>query len=215
MVGAMNFIFLIFLALIAASAAFDVVPWKVNAVALGVLVVVWVVALYNQLVTQYNRVREAWSDIEVQLKRRYDLIPNLVETVKGYMQHERETLERVTAQRAAAMQAGSVEERARAENMLTETLKSLFAVAEQYPDLKANENFIELQRELTDTENKIQAARRFYNSVVQEYNTAIQSIPTNLVAMVGGFTPAQFFALDEEEREVASKPVRVSFSDRE
>ncbi|RME30242.1 LemA family protein [Candidatus Parcubacteria bacterium] len=207
-----NFAFGIIFFLLLASALFDLIAWKLNITALVLLAVVWVVVLYNQLVSMRNRVQEAWSDIEVQLKRRYDLIPNLVETVKGYMQHERETLERVTAQRAAAMQAGSLQEKAQAENMLTETLKSLFAVAEQYPDLKANQNFLELQRELSDTENKLQAARRFYNSVAQEYNTAAQSIPTNIVALLAGFTPSEYFELAEEERAAASQPVRVSFS---
>ena len=165
---------------------------------------------YNRLVALTNRCEEAWSDIEVQMKRRYDLIPNLVETVKGYMTHERETLESVTAARTKAMGAGTLAEHAEAENMLTGALKSLFAVSEAYPDLKANTNFIELQRELTDTENKIQAARRFYNSVVQELQNAIEQFPSNVIASMFKFKTREFFALAEGE-EAARQPVKVSF----
>ena len=154
---------------------------------------------------------EAWSDIDVQLKRRYDLIPNLIETVKGYAKHERETLANVTEMRTKAIAAQSVAEHAQAENMLTEALKSLFAVSENYPDLKANENFLELQRELSDTENKIQAARRFFNSTTQDYNTYIQQFPGNVFAGAFKFTAADFFELEEDEKEQASKPVSVQF----
>ena len=147
---------------------------------LGVLVLIgsWLIWAYNRFVTLTNRAEEAWSDIDVQLKRRYDLIPNLVETVKGYMAHERGTLESVTQARTEAMGAQTVDQHAKAENMLTGALKSLFAVAESYPDLKANTNFVELQRELSDTENKIQAARRFYNGVVQDLQNALEQFPT-------------------------------------
>lgn len=181
-------------------------------VLIGIVVVLglWLVWAYNNFVRLTNRTEEAWSDIDVQLKRRYDLIPNLVETVKGYMQHEAGTLQKVTEARTKAMGAQSVGEHAQAENMLTGALKSLFAVAESYPDLKANTNFVELQRELSDTENKIQAARRFYNSVVQELQNAIEMFPTNILAGVFGFKTREFFALAEGEQ-AAKEPVKVSF----
>jgi LemA protein len=174
------------------------------------VLIVWVIYSYNRLVALTNRSEEAWSDIDVQMKRRYDLIPNLVETVKGYMTHERETLESVTNARTQAMGAQTVEQHAEAENMLTGALKSLFAVAESYPDLKANTNFIELQRELSDTENKIQAARRFYNSVVQDLQNALEQFPSNLIGSSFGFKTREFFALDESEA-AARNPVKVSF----
>jgi len=174
------------------------------------LVGVWLIVTYNRLIALTNRTEEAWSDIDVQLKRRYDLIPNLVETVKGYVTHERETLQKVTEARTAAMGAQSVGEHAAAENMLTGALKSLFAVAESYPDLKANTNFLELQRELSDTENKIQAARRFYNSVVQELQNALEQFPSNVVAGSFGFKTRDFFQLAENEQ-AAKDPVKVSF----
>lgn len=171
------------------------------------LAVFWLVAIYNGLVKLKNRVQEAWSDIEVQLKRRYDLIPNLIETVKGYATHERELLEKVTAARTAAMTSGSMAEKAQAENMLSSTLKSLFAVAENYPQLRASENFGKLQDELSDTENKIQAARRFYNSQVRDFNTKIQVFPNNLLAGGFGFTAQEFFDAEAE----AEQPVKVRF----
>ncbi len=179
---------------------------------IGALAVVglWLVWAYNRFVRLTNRTEEAWSDIDVQLKRRYDLIPNLVETVKGYMQHEAGTLQKVTEARTKAMGAQSVGDHAQAENMLTGALKSLFAVAESYPDLKANTNFVELQRELSDTENKIQAARRFYNGVVQELQNAIEMFPTNIIGSMFGFKTREFFALAEGE-EAAKNPVKVSF----
>jgi len=180
------------------------------AVAAAVLLVIWAIAAYNSLVRRVQRSREAWADIDVQLKRRYDLIPNLVETVKGYMQHERSTLEKVTSARAAAMDAGSVDAKGKAENMLTGALKSLFAVAEAYPDLKANQNFLELQRELSDTENKIQAARRFYNTNVRDLNTAVESFPSNVVAQMFRFEPREFFELEAGEKS-AREPVKVNF----
>jgi LemA protein len=164
--------------------------------------------LYNRFVKLATRVKEAWADIDVQLKRRYDLIPNLVETVKGYAAHESQTFEKVTEARTKAMGAQSVEEHAEAENMLSGALKSLFAVSESYPDLKANQNFLELQKELTDTENKIQAARRFYNTNVRDLNIAVDSFPSNIVAKVFGFVKEAFFELEEE---AAKEPVKVSF----
>lgn len=184
------------------------IPWIL--LGLGVLVLVWVIAVYNRFVQLVMRTKEAWADIDVQLKRRYDLIPNLVEAVKGYMKHEAGTLEKVTAARAAAMDAGGIEEKGQAENMLTGALKSLFAVAEAYPDLKANTNFLELQRELSDTENKIQAARRFYNTNVRDLNTAIESFPGNIIANFFRFEPREFFELAEGEG-AAREPVKVSF----
>jgi LemA protein len=159
------------------------------------------VGMYNGLITLKNRVDEAWSDIDVQLKRRYDLIPNLINTVKGYATHEKELFENVTKARTAAMSAGTPGEKQDAENMLSGTLKSLFAVSENYPDLKANQNFLELQRELSDTEDKIQASRRFYNGNVRDFNTKIQVFPTNLLAGMLGFVKREFFAADEAEKE--------------
>ncbi|HEY4520877.1 MAG TPA: LemA family protein [Candidatus Paceibacterota bacterium] len=173
-------------------------------------IVIWLVYTYNRFVTLTNRTEEAWSDIDVQMKRRYDLIPNLVETVKGYATHEASTLQKVTEARTKAMGAQTVAEHAEAENMLTGALKSLFAVSEAYPDLKANSNFVELQRELSDTENKIQAARRFYNSVVQELQNAIEMFPSNLIGNTFGFKTREFFQLGESEQ-AAREPVKVSF----
>lgn len=164
-------------------------------------IVVWIIAVYNGLIKLKNRVDEAWSDIDVQLKRRYNLIPNLVNTVKGYASHERELFEKVTQARTAAMGAQTPGEKEKAENMLSDTLKSLFAVAENYPDLKANQNFLELQRELSDTENKIQASRRFYNGNVRDFNTKIQIFPNNIIAGMLKFTQREFFEADEGEKE--------------
>jgi LemA protein len=171
------------------------------------VVVLWAIAVYNGLIRLKNRVDEAWSDIDVQLKRRYDLIPNLVTTVKGYAAHEKELFEKVTEARTRAMGAGSTEDKSKAENMLSGTLKSLFAVAENYPDLKANQNFLELQRELTDTEDKIQASRRFYNGNVRDFNTKIEIFPNNIFAGILNFTKREFFGMDEGEKE----PVEVKF----
>lgn len=170
----------------------------------------WIIAIYNKLIKLRTRSAEAWADIDVQLKRRYDLIPNLIETVKGYASHEKELLENVTKARSKAMQAESVEEHAGAENMLSGALKSLFAVSENYPDLKANENFLELQRELTDTEDKIQASRRFYNTNVRDLIITIQSFPSNIIAKTFKFEEREYFELDEDEQE-AKDPVKVSF----
>jgi len=177
--------------------------------AIGFLFVFLVIALYNSLVRRKNRVEESWSDIEVQMKRRYDLIPNVVETVKGYATHEKNVLENVTNARAKAMNAQSTNERLQAENAISSTLKTLFAVAENYPDLKANANFLDLQREIADTENKIQAARRFYNTNVRDYNTMIESFPSNLVAHIFEFKIKEFFDLEEE---AAREPVKISFT---
>ncbi len=175
-----------------------------------VVVVVWIIFAYNGFVKLVTRAKEAWADIDVQLKRRYDLIPNLIEAVKGYVKHERETLEKVTSARANALSAQSVAEHGRAENMLTDALKSLFAVAEAYPDLKANTNFLELQRELSDTENKIQASRRFYNTNVRDLNISVDSFPSNLIASAFKFAKMEFFELGEGEA-AAKEPVKVSF----
>jgi len=168
-----------------------------------VAVAVWAVVVYNSFIRLKNNTDEAWSDIDVQLKRRHDLIPNLMETVKGYMAHESNVLTAVTEARTKAMQSGSPEDLAKAENSLSGTLKSLFAVAENYPDLKANTNFLELQRELSDTENKIQAARRFYNGNVRDMNAAMQSFPGNVIASTFNFKQRNFFELDDvTEKEV-------------
>lgn len=172
-------------------------------------VALWFIAVYNGLIKSRNRVDEAWSDIEVQLKRRYDLIPNLINTVKGYAKQESSVLENVTKARNMAMQAGSMEERLKDENMLSGALKSLFAVAESYPDLKSNQNFMQMQRDLTDTEDKIQASRRFYNGNVRDFNTKLQVFPTNMVAGVLGFKKYEFFDIDEKGPE--GQPVNVQF----
>ncbi len=172
------------------------------------IIIFWVISAYNRLVTLKNRAKEAWADIDVQLKRRYDLIPNLVETVKGYAAHERELFEKVTEARTRAMKAQTVKEKGEAENFLSSTLKSLFAVAENYPDLKASINFLELQRELRDTEDKIQAARRFYNTNVRDLNIKIESFPANFVASSFGFQKMELFELAEA---IERKAVSVKF----
>lgn len=174
-----------------------------------VLFALWFAVSYNKFVALGTRSTEAWSDIEIQLKRRYDLIPNLINTVKGYATHESGTFEKVTAARSAAMGAGSIEDKAQAENMLSGALKSLFAVSEAYPDLKANTNFLELQRELSDTENKIQASRRFYNGNVRDLNIAIDSFPSNIVAKMFKFVKKEFF--DIPDNDVAQQNVEVKF----
>ena len=172
------------------------------------ILVIWFIATYNILIVRRNRVKESWSDIEVQLKRRYDLIPNLVNTVKGYAAHEKNVFEEVTKARAMAIGAKTPEEHGKAENMLTGALRHLFAVAEAYPQLRASENFRELQIELSDTENKIQAARRFYNSTVMDLNTSVEQFPTNLIAGMFGFKKEEFFDLEEG---AAKEPPKVSF----
>jgi len=175
---------------------------------IAAVVVLWLIGTFNRLITLKNRAKEAWSDIEVQLKRRYDLIPNLVETVKGYAGHEREVFERVTEARTKAMGAGTLKEKGEAENALSQTLKSLFAVSENYPNLRASENFQKLQDELTDTEDKIQAARRFYNGNVRDLNIKIETFPADVVAALFRFKKMEFFEIEEAaERE----PVKVQF----
>jgi len=173
-------------------------------------VVLWAVFSYNNLVTLVNQAKEAWSDIQVQLKRRYDLIPNLIETVKGYATHESSVFENVTKARGAAMGAGGTADKAQAENMLSEALKTLFAVSEAYPDLKANQNFLQLQKELGDTEDKIQASRRFYNTSVMTLNTAEQTFPGNIIASSFSFKPMDLFELSEADA-AAAEPVKVQF----
>ena len=166
------------------------------------IVILWAVGVYNGLIGLRNRVREAWAQIEVQLKRRHDLIPNLVNTVKGYAAHERGVFEKVTEARAKAVSGGSVAERAQAENVLTAALKSVFAVAEAYPQLKANENFLALQEELSSMENKISFARQHYNETVMDFNTRIQTVPSNVIAALGNFKPEEMFEVgDAAERE--------------
>jgi len=167
-----------------------------------VLVVLWAIGTYSSLIRLRQRVKEAWADIDVQLKRRYNLIPNLVEAVKGYAAHEKGTFENITMARSQAMQATSGQEKIKAENQLSQTLKSLFAVAENYPQLKASENFKKLQDELTDTEDKIQAARRFYNGNVRDYNISVKVFPKNVMAQLFNFKPEVFFEATEEEKKV-------------
>lgn len=176
-----------------------------------VVLVVFLWAMYNGLVTLRNRVDEAWSDITVQLKRRLDLIPNLVESVKGYAKHEKDVFENVTKARAETLNAQGVKETAAAENQFESALKSLFAVSENYPQLRASENFQQLQSELVDTEDKIQASRRFYNGGVRDLNTKIELFPNNIFAGLFGFKKRDFFELDQAEQEKAEKPVDVKF----
>ena len=182
-------------------------------IVLGVIVVIalYLIVIYNRLVSLRQTVNQSWSDISVQLKQRHDLIPNLVETVKGYAAHERGTLEAVVQARNAAVAASGPEAQAKAENMLTGALRQLFALAEAYPDLKANQNFLQLQADLSDIENKIAAARRFFNNAVQEYNAAIQQFPAVLIARNMGFTERTFFELDEGERAAVAVAPQVKF----
>ena len=177
-------------------------------IAVVVILVFIIAAIFNRLVNLKNRSEEAWSDIDVQLKRRHDLIPNLVETVKGYAKHEKELFEKVTEARAAAISSKGMADKAKAENQITEALKSVFAVAENYPNLKANENFVELQREITDTEDKIQAARRFYNGNVRDLNIAIESFPSNIIANMFSYKKKELFELDDVEER---KNIEVKF----
>ncbi len=180
-------------------------------IALGaILILVFaVIAIYNKLVRLRNTVRSSWSDIDVQLKKRYDLVPNLVEPVKGYAAHEKSVFVKVTEARSMAMQAATPADKAKAENMLRETLKSLFAVAEAYPELKANVNFTQLQSQLQELENNIENARRYYNAVVRDFNIMIESVPSNIIASMFSFRREEFFVLDEPESE--RKPVKVIF----
>lgn len=178
-------------------------------VAVIAIAIIWLIAVYNGLITLKNRTQEAWSDIEVQLKRRYDLIPNLIKVVKGYAKHEKEVFEKVTETRTAAIKAQGTAEKQKAENMLTEALKTVFAVAENYPQLRASENFLELQRELTDTEDKIEAARRFYNGNVRDLNIKIQVFPNNLMARSLGFKEFELFEIEATQAAAAKEPVEV------
>jgi len=175
---------------------------------IAAVVVLWIVTIFNRLITLKNRTKEAWSDIDVQLKRRYDLIPNLVETVKGYAAHEKEVFEKVTEARTRAMGAQTLKEKGEAENALSGTLKTLFAVSENYPQLRASENFQKLQDELTDTEDKIQAARRFYNANARDLNIKIETFPANVVANIFGFKPMEFFGVEDAAEK---EPAKVSF----
>jgi LemA protein len=173
-----------------------------------VAVAIMAIGMYNSLVTLRNRCDNGWSQIDVQLRRRYDLIPNLVETVKGYAKHEREVFEKVTQARAAAVNAQTVKEQGQADNVLTGALKSLFAVAENYPELKANQNFLMLQEELAGTESKVAYARQFYNDTVMKFNMRQQVFPSNIIANMFGFKPREYFQIEEE---VAKGPVKVQF----
>ena len=164
---------------------------------IGGVLVLWLIGLYNRLVRMRQEVKNAWSQIDVQLKRRHDLIPNLVEAVKGYISHERQTLESVTRARLQAIDASGLKDKMQAENLLTQSLRSLFAVVERYPDLKANQNVLALQDELTSTENRISFARQFYNDQAARLNTAIESVPTNIIAGMGDFRKVDFFEIDE------------------
>lgn len=178
---------------------------------LGVLIAiaVFLVAIYNGLVALRNRSEQAWSDVDVQLKRRYDLIPNLVETVKGYASHEKETFEKVVQARNSAMNAQGPGEQAQSENFLQDALKNLFALSESYPELKANQNFLDLQNELSGIEENIQMARRYYNAVVRDLNTKVETVPSNIIANMFGFTKKEYFELDSPEEKA---PPQVSFS---
>ncbi|MDR0967304.1 MAG: LemA family protein [Rickettsiales bacterium] len=181
------------------------------AICIIAIIGLYILSVYNGLVARRVQAREAWATIDTQLKRRYDLIPNLVSAVKGAAKHEKETLESVIAARNSAMSAHDVAARGAAENVLTDALKSIFALSESYPTLQANANFMELQNELTDTETKIQAARQFYNSVVMSLNTNIEQFPASIVANMFKFVPEKFFELDEEEKKAAKKAPKVEF----
>lgn len=178
---------------------------------IALIVGLWAMGVYNGLVARQVETQNAWSQIDVQLKRRYDLIPNLVETVKGYASHEKETLERVIQARTMAMNAQTISEHAQAENMLTGALKSIFALSEAYPDLKANTNFLKLQEELSSTENRIGFARQHYNDAVSNFNTMLQSFPANLIGNSFGFRPVEFFQLDDAERAAVRAAPQVKF----
>lgn len=173
--------------------------------AIAALIILWAIVVFNGFVRLKHRVNEAWSDIDVQLKRRHNLIPNLIETVKGYAKHEKGVFEKVTEARTKAVSAKGVEEKGKAENMLSNTLKTLFAVAENYPDLKASANFLELQRELSDTENKIQAARRFYNGNVRDINIQVERFPSRIIAGMFSFKKRDFFEIEEVEERTVPK----------
>lgn len=209
----MSIIFFVLVILLILSGFFSLITWKMNIIALVALFVIYIVSIYNSLIAKLNRVKNAWADIDVQLKRRYDLIPNLINTVKGAANFESSTLEKVIEARNSAMTAqtsGDKEAISKTENQLSGTLKSLFALSENYPDLKATSNFNNLQNELTDTENKIQSARRFYNNTVTDLNTGIQSFPVNILAKMFNFKEEEMFKLDESES-AAKNPVEVKF----
>lgn len=180
-------------------------------IAIGVIAI-YLIGAYNGLVSLKTRSEEAWSDIDVQLKRRYDLIPNLVEAVKGYAKHEKGVFEKVTEARASAIGAKDIKAHQKAENVLTDALKSVFAVAENYPDLKASNNFMELQSELSDTENKIEASRRFYNANVRDLNIKVDSFPTNIIANMFKFVKKELFEIDAAEQEVAKKAPKIDLN---
>lgn len=184
-------------------------PWLIGILVVGGVFLLWAVSAYNGLVRLRNHVKNGWSQIDVQLKRRHDLVPNLVETVKGYAGHEKETLERVMKARSNALGAHTTAEASRYEGELSQALGRLMMVVEQYPNLKANENFLSLQEELTSTENKISFSRQYYNDTVMHYNNKIQSLPTNLIAAIGGFAEEEFFELEDKQERQAPK---VSFS---
>jgi len=203
MTESISVIFLIILVVLGILYFLNYLTPLLAGISITTLFIVWVIIIYNQFIRLYQRVKNAESDVEVQFKRRADLIPNLVETVKGYTMHEKEVLENVTQARSALLSATTFKDTMEADNMITSALKTLFAVAENYPDLKANENFLELQRELRDAEDKIMAARRFYNSVVMEYNSFLQYLPNNFFAKLFNFKPVEYFELESiEEKEV-------------
>jgi LemA protein len=204
-----NFVLVVILAVFVGT-FLGKIAWSINIPVVVFLLVIWLISMYNSFISMINRVKEAWSDIEVQLKRRYDLIPNLVSTVKGYATHESTAFEKVTQARAAAMGAKTMGDHTKSEVLLSGAVSGIFGIAEAYPDLKANTNFIGLQNELSDTENKIQAARRFYNGNVRDFNTVIESFPQNLMAKIFSFTKQEFFELDQDQS-AAKEPVAVKF----
>ena len=171
-----------------------------------VVIGIFIASIYNKLVRLRNGVKSAWSDIDVYLKKRYNLVPGLVETVKGYASHEKEVFEKVTEARSRAMQAGTPNEAARSDNMLKDTLKSLFAVAEAYPELKANQNFLQFQKQFQEIEDSIESARRYYNAVVRDFNILIESFPSNIIASMFSFKQEEFFELDDDEQRQAIRP---------
>lgn len=185
--------------------------WIWIIIGIGAVVLLYLIGTYNSLIVHRTRSEEAWSDIDVQLKRRFDLIPNIVNAVKGYAKHEKEVFEKVTAARADVSSAKDLKERSKAENELTKTLRSIFAVAENYPDLKANQNFLKLQEELSETENKIEASRRFYNANVRDLNIKIKSFPSNLVANTFKFEPKELFELSALQKDEANKAPKIEF----
>jgi LemA protein len=205
----MNIFILILLVALIVLGAFQAVAWTIVLLGVLALLVIWLVTAYNGFIALINRTKEAWADIEVQLKRRYDLIPNLVSSVKGYAKHESGAFEKVTKARAEAMSAKTMDEHSKGESLLGGAISGIFGIAEAYPDLKANTNFLELQRELSDTENKIQAARRFYNGNVRDLNTAIEQFPGNIIAGIFKFKQMELFDIPDDG--VEAQPVEVKF----